>query len=43
MLKYAIVLIALVSKLALISLNADSAVQPWSPDPQCVPGDECES
>ena len=43
MIKYAIVFITLVSKLALISLSAEPAVQPWSPDPGCVPGDSCDS
>ena len=43
MVKYTIVLIMLASKLALISLNAEPAVQPWGPDPGCVPGDPCDS
>ena len=43
MVKYAIVLITLVSKLALMTLNAEPAVQPWGPEPECVPGDPCDS
>ena len=43
MLKYAIVFLTLVSKLALISLNAEPAAQPWLPDPGCFPGDPCDS
>jgi len=43
MVKYTIVLIALASKLALMTLNAGPTVQPWSPDPGCVPGDNCDS
>ena len=43
MLKYTIILITLVSKLALISLNAEPAVQPWQPEPGCFPTDPCDS
>lgn len=43
MLKYTIILIMLASKLALMTLNAEPGVQPWLPEPGCVPGDDCES